>query len=108
VSAVFLFSGAMKLVGGPQLAEGMAHLQLPMSMVVPLAVLEILCVTIYAVPQTAVLGSVLLTGYLGGAILTHWRVGDPVVVHIVLGLLLWLGVYLREPRLKALLPIRTR
>jgi hypothetical protein len=53
-----------------------------------------------------VLGAILLAGYLGGAICTHWRVGDPFVVQIVLGLLVWLGIYLREDRLKALIPLR--
>lgn len=105
---MFVFSAAMKLMGGPELAKGMAHLQLRDSMVLPLAVLELACVVVYLIPATAVLGAVLLAGYVGGAILTHWRVGDPVVVQIVLGLLVWLGVYLREDRLKALLPIRTR
>ena len=107
-SLLFLFSAVMKLVGGPQLEQGMAHLQLPMSMVVPLAILEITCVVVYLVPVTAVLGAVLLTGYLGGAILTHLRVGDPFIVHIGLGGAVWLGLYLREPRLKALLPLRLR
>jgi hypothetical protein len=105
-SLVFLFSATMKLIGGPQLAEGMAHLGLPMSLVVPLAILEFACVVIYLIPATSVLGAILLAGYLGGAILTHLRVGDPFFVQIILGLLVWLGVYLREDRLKALIPVR--
>jgi hypothetical protein len=76
-------------------------------MLTPLAILELTVVIVYLIPQTAVLGAVLLTGYIGGALCTHWRVGDPFIVHIVLGLLMWLGLYLREPRLKPLLPIRT-
>ena len=106
VSIVFIFSAAMKLKGGPELSEGMAHLGLSDRMVLPLAILELACVLIYLIPPTAVLGAVLLTGYLGGAILTHWRVGDPVYVQIMLGLLIWLGIYLREDRLKPLLPVR--
>ena len=105
---VFAFSALMKFVGGPQLAEGMAHLQLPMHLVRPIGALELLCVVVYLVPQTAVLGAVLLTGYLGGAILTHLRVGDPFVVQVVLGGVVWFGLYLREPRLWALLPWRSR
>jgi hypothetical protein len=62
---------------------------------------------IYAIPQTAVLGAILLTGYMGGAIATHVRVGDGVVVHIIIGVLVWLGLFLREPRLRAILPWRT-
>ena len=106
VSSLFLFSAVMKFKGGPDLEAGMAHLGLPMSLVVPLAILELACVAIYLIPPTAVLGAVLLTGYLGGAICTHLRVGDPVVVHIVLGGLIWLGIYLREERLWKVLPIR--
>jgi hypothetical protein len=106
VSLLFAFSGIMKLKGGPELDQGMAHLQLAESMVLPLAILELACVAVYLVPQTAVLGAILLAGYLGGAILTHWRVGDPFVTQIVLGILVWLGIYLREPRLSALIPLR--
>lgn len=106
-SLLFLFSAALKLKGGPELAQGMAHLGLPDSMVVPLAILELSCVAVYLIPPTSVLGAILLTGYIGGAICTHWRVGDVFVVHIVLGVLIWLGVYLREPRLKSLIPLRT-
>ena len=106
VSLLFLMSAIMKLVGGEQVTEGMEHLGLPDSMIVPLAILELLCVVVYAIPATSVLGAILLAGYLGGAICTHWRVGDPVYIPIVLSLLIWLGIYLREPRLKALLPLR--
>jgi DoxX-like protein len=104
---LFLFSAYIKLKGGPELAQGFAHLGLPDSMAVPLGILEISCVAIYLIPRTSVLGAILLSGYLGGAICTHWRVGDPFYVHVVLGLCVWLGLYLREDRLKALLPLRT-
>ena len=106
-SLMFGFSAVLKLKGGPELNQGMAHLGMPPSMVVPLAILELTCVVVYLIPATSVLGAVLLTGYLGGAICTHWRVGDPFWVQILIGLVLWLGLYLREPRLKALLPLRT-
>ena len=106
LSLLFLFSGVGKLVGGPDLDQGMAHLGLPPSMTVPLAILEISCVVVYLIPATSVMGAILLAGYMGGAICTHWRVGDPFVVQIVLGILVWLGLYLREPRLRALIPLR--
>lgn len=106
-SLAFLMSGVMKLKGGPQMTEGMAHLGLPMSMVLPLAILEISCAVIYLIPATSVLGAILLAGYMGGAICTHWRVGDPFFVQIGLGVFVWLGLYLRESRLRALLPLRT-
>ena len=105
-SLVFLMSAFMKLKGGAELAKGLGHLGLPESMIVPLAILELSCVVIYAFPPTSVLGAVLLTGYLGGAICTHWRVGDPFLVQFAFGVLVWLGLYLREGRLKALLPLR--
>jgi hypothetical protein len=105
-SLVFLMSALMKLKGGPELAQGMAHLGLAESLAAPLAVLEIACVALYAIPATSVLGAILLTGYMGGAICTHLRVGDSFFVQIALGLFVWLGVYLREERLKGLLPLR--
>ncbi len=105
-SLLFLFSAFLKLKGGPDLEKGMAHLGLPGSMVTPLAILEIACTVLYLVPATSVLGAILLAGYVGGTIVTHWRVGDPFVVQIILGLVVWLGLYLREHRLKELIPVR--
>jgi hypothetical protein len=105
-SLVFIFSAFLKLKGGPELAQGIAHLGLPESMVVPLAVLELSCTVIYLIPATSVLGAILLAGYVGGAICTHWRVGDPFFIQIALGILVWVGLYLREPRLKELIPLR--
>ena len=92
VSLMFVFSATMKLMGGPELAKGMEHLQLAKIPITPLSILELTCVAVYLIPPTSVLGAILLTGYLGGAILTHWRVGDMFVVHIVLGMLIWLGI----------------
>jgi hypothetical protein len=77
-----------------------------MSMRVPLAILEIACVVIDLVHATAVLGAILLTGFIGGAICTHWRVGDLFIVHIVIGLFVWGGLWLRESRLRDLIPLR--
>jgi hypothetical protein len=108
VASLFLFSAALKFKGGPELEQGMAHLGLPMTMVKPLAILETSCAVAYLIPPTAVLGAILLAGYVGGTIVTAWRVGDPFYVQIALGLLTWLGVYLREGRLRALIPVRTK
>ena len=107
VSLVFTMSAFMKLRGGTEVIQGMAHLGLPESLIVPLAILEISCVVIYAIPATSVLGAILLTGYIGGAICTHLRVGDPFFMQIALGIFVWLGLYLRENRLRALIPLRT-
>jgi hypothetical protein len=108
VSLLFLMSAFMKLKGGAEVTQGMAHLGLPESLIMPLAILELSCVVIYLIPATSILGAILLTGYLGGAICSHWRVGDPFYMQIAFGILVWLGLYLRENRLKALIPIRTR
>jgi len=108
MALVFLLSAVMKLVGGTSVEEGMAHLGLPETMIVPLAILEITCVVIYLIPNTSVLGAILLAGYMGGAICTHWRVGDDFFAQIIIGLLVWLGVYLREPRLRELIPLRKK
>ena len=105
-SLLFVFSALMKFKGGAALDQGMAHLGLPASMVMPLAILELTCAVIYLIPATSVLGAILLTGYVGGTIVTHWRSGDPFIINIVLGIVIWLGIYLREPRLKDLIPLR--
>ena len=106
VSLPFLLSAFLKLKDGPEVMKGIAHLGIPESMIVPLSILELTCVVIYLIPPISVLGAILLTGYIGGAMCTHWRVGDPFYLHIVLGILVWLGLYLRENRLKELIPLR--
>jgi len=106
VSLGFVISAVMKLVGGAEVKEGIAHLGLPASMLTPLSILELACAVVYLIPATAVLGAILLTGYIGGAICTHWRVGDLFFIQVVLGIFVWLGIYLREDRLKTLLPVR--
>jgi DoxX-like protein len=107
VSLVFVMSATMKFVYPPQVAEGFAHLELANRIpAIPLGILEMSCAFVYLIPPTSVVGAILLTGYIGGAMLTCWRVGDPVYVHIVLGILVWLGLWLREERLKALIPLR--
>ena len=108
ISLLFAFSAGMKLKGGAEVVQGMAHLGLPESLMVPLGILEISCLAIYLIPATSVLGAILLTGYIGGAILAHLRIGEPIFMQIALGACVWLGLYLRESRLKQLIPVRTR
>src|SRR5882724_11154488 len=103
VALAFAFSAVMKLIVVPDVVKGMSHLGLPESLIRPLGVIELLCVVVYLVPQTAVLGAILFTGYVGGTIITHLRVGEPVYLNIILGLLIWLGLYLRRPRIRELL-----
>ena len=92
----------------PQIVEQMASIGLPAWILRPIAVLEGLSVVAYLIPATSILGAILFTGYLGGAILTHLRVDQPVFLQASLGILIWLGIYLREPRLWDLLPIRKK
>ena len=106
VSLLFAMSAFMKMRGGAEVRQGIAHLGLPESLIMPLAILEISCVVIYAIPATSILGAILLTGYIGGAICTHLRVGDPFFIQIAIGIFIWLGLYLRENRLKELVPLR--
>ncbi len=104
----FLFSAMTKFNPNPgeEIKKGLEHIGISQGMMLPLGVVELLCVLIYAIPQTAVLGAVLLTGYMGGTIITHWRVGDAFILNIIFGLVIWLGIYLREPRLHSVLPWR--
>jgi hypothetical protein len=103
---LFAMSAFMKLSPNPDSAKQMAALGIPDSFLMTLAALEISCLVIYAIPKTSVLGAILLTGYLGGAIFAHLRVGENVMIQVLLGLLVWGGLYLRESRLHSLLPLR--
>ena len=79
----------------------------PASSARPIGVVELLCVILYFVPRTSILGAILMTGYLGGAVATHVRGGElAAVAPIVIGVLAWLALYLREPRLRMLVPLR--
>jgi hypothetical protein len=102
-SLMLLFSGSMKVVN-PQMVE---HLGYPEHLVLALGIVEIGCTVVYLIPRTAVLGAILLTGYLGGAIATHVRVLElQFLVPLVLGVLIWGGLFLRDPHVRALIPIR--
>ena len=105
--ALLLMSGVMKLVKPDPIKEGFAHLGWDESLAFGLGIVEIACTVIYMIPSTAVLGAILLTGYLGGAIATHVRIGEPFVTQTILGLVVWGGLWLRDRRLRALLPLRS-
>jgi uncharacterized membrane protein YphA (DoxX/SURF4 family) len=102
-----IMSGAMKFTNSPQLIEGFKSLGWPDRLAIALGILELTCTVLYLIPQTSVLGAILLTGYLGGAIATHVRIGELFIVQALLGVAVWLGLYLRDPRLRALIPFRT-
>jgi hypothetical protein len=99
-------SAVMKFVQPAGMAEGFTKLGYPMELAFGLGMVEIICVILYAIPRSSVLGAILLTGYLGGAISTHLRVGDPIIAPIILGVLVWVGLYLRDSQVRNLIPIR--
>jgi hypothetical protein len=102
-----LMSSSMKLSRAPMVIEGMAKAGMSATVVVTIGAVELLCVIIYLVPRTAVLGAVLMTGYLGGAIMVHVRAGElTLIVPLLLGMMAWGGLYLRDARIRALLPLR--
>jgi hypothetical protein len=92
-------SGVPKFFDFPQKEEMMAKMGIPLALLPTLAVLEIAVTVIYLIPRTSFLGAVLMTGYLGGAVFTHLRVGEPWFFPIIIGALAWLGVGLRNPPL---------
>lgn len=108
----FAMDGGMKLAYLPVVAESSAQLGWPADRftVTLLATLLLGSTLLYAIPRTAMLGAILLTGYLGGAVATHVRVGSPLFSHVLfgvyLGVIVWAGLWLRDPRLRALVPLR--
>ena len=103
-----LIDGIMKLVKPVIVVETTVKLGYPESVISGLGIVLLACTILYLIPRTAVLGAILLTGYLGGAVATHVRVGEevfPVIFPIILGALLWGGLYLRNERLRSLFPV---
>ena len=110
VIAFLALDAVMKLLSRPEVLEAHAQLGLPLELAPLFGAVLALCVVLYAMPRTAPIGAVLLTGYLGGAILVHARLGDPLLTHtlapLYFGAAIWLGLYLRDPRVQALLAPR--
>jgi hypothetical protein len=110
VALFLLFDSVIKLLKLDIVVESFVQLGYPESVARPIGILELACLVLYLVPQTAILGAVLWTGILGGAITSHLRVGDPVFTHLLfgvyLGLMLWGGLYLRDAKLREVLPLR--
>lgn len=103
---LFILSAVMKFAPPPEIREASEKAGWTGDVMFALGFVELACLTIYLIPQTAVLGAILLTGYLGGAIATHVRAGEPFWIPLLIGVILWLGVYLRDARLRALVPLR--
>ena len=104
---MMLLSASFKLRPTPEIVQAFTGKGgYPESTLTPLGIVEVTCAVLYAIPVTSVLGAVLSTGYLGGAIATHVRGGEAFIIPLVLGVFLWAGLFLRDPRIRALLPLR--
>ena len=103
---MLLMSAVMKFAKPAPVVEGFTHLGIPVGLAFGLGILELVCTVIYLIPRTSILGAILLTGYLGGATCSTLRVGDAFFGPVILGVLVWGGLFLREPRLRALIPLR--
>lgn len=107
--ALFLLvDGVMKLFKPAPVVEATVKLGYPENIILPLGIVLTICVVLYLIPRTAVLGAILLTGYLGGAVATHVRVGEglfPISLPIIFGILFWGGLYLRDNRVRRLIPL---
>jgi hypothetical protein len=105
---VFIIFGAIYAHAHPEeVQKNFAKYEFPEDFMNKVLVIEAICLLLYIIPQTAVLGAILLTGYLGGAVITHARVGEPNwILAVVIGVIFWLGLWFRDPRVRALAPIR--
>ena len=110
--ALFMLGGSIapKLLGASVVTDTLSQLGWPTAYAIMIGVIELVCLVLYLIPSTSVLGAVLMTGLLGGAIATHVRVESPLFSHtlfgIYLGLFMWGGLWLRDPNLRALFPLR--
>ena len=104
---LLLFSGTMKVLRPESIVDAFVkEFGYPQSAILGIGIAELVSVALYAIPQTAVLGAILLTGFLGGAAATHVRVGQPFFAPVIVGVFVWSGLFLRDERLRALLPWR--
>ena len=104
---LMLLSAVMKLLKVAPVVQGFQRYGYPESQIVMIGVLELLSCIVYLIPNTAVLGAILMTGYLGGATATNVRIGDPsYLMTVLLGVFVWVGLFFRDARLRALIPFR--
>jgi hypothetical protein len=102
-----LFDAVAKLMRIAPVLAAFTQLGFSTSLAVPIGAVLLFCTILYAIPPTSILGAILLAAYLGGATVTHLRAGQPFYFPIIFGVLVWGGLYLREPRLRALIPLRS-
>lgn len=111
LAIVFLvFDTTIKFLGRPEVADSMRQLGYPTELALVIGIIELACLIIYLIPATSVLGAILFTGYLGGAIATHLRLENPLFTHILfptyIAALIWGGLYLRDARVRTLVALR--
>ena len=111
VTAFLLFDAVIHLLKPAPVVEAFAKLHLPLSLAVELGIVELLCLVLYVIPRTSILGAVLLTGYLGGAVATQMTTSNSlfgeILFPVYVGVLVWGGIYLRDDRLRTLFPWRS-
>jgi hypothetical protein len=103
---LLVFSAVIKLMKPVQMVEGFARLGIPDSLISQLGILELVCAVIYLIPRTSIMGAILITGYFGGAIATNLRLGESFLLPVMAGVMVWGGLYLRDQRVRALIPLR--
>lgn len=101
------FDCVVKLIVHQSAVDATVRLGYSADLLIPLGIVLTICTLLYVVPQTSILGAILLTAYLGGATSTHVRIGDPFFFPIIMGVLVWLSLFLRDRRLRALIPLRS-
>src|SRR6266851_1233507 len=110
VMAFMVFDAVIHLMRPAPVVEAFAKLGLPLRLAVTLGIIELVCVVLYVIPRASILGAILLTGYLGGAVATNLRVGNPLFTYILspvyFGMLIWGGLFFRDSQLRALIPLR--
>jgi hypothetical protein len=99
-------SAVLKLIHHPTAVEGFTRMGIPPGAIMPIAIVELLCLALYLIPRTAVFGAVMLTGYLGGATVANIIARSDFIHALAVGLVVWAGVWLRVPELQGLIPIR--
>ena len=106
---MLLFAGGMKLTRSAAVLQGFAQYGYPDRLIVVIGALEVACTIAYLIPRLSVLGAILMTAFLSGATVSNVRIGNPAwAITVVLGILVWVGLYLRDARVRALIPLRNR
>lgn len=105
---LLIMSATIKLSRAEIAVKGFADQGFPEGSLMAIGIVEVACTVLYLIPQTSVLGAILLAGYLGGAVVTHVRMSEPFLIPIAIGVLVWGGLFLRDARIRALIPLRKK